>query len=147
MAAVRQAYEFATAQIADGRGVLVHCSAGCGRTGTFCTVDSVIDMLKRQRLAQSEPRAGSGIPAPSPSSAVSPRTFFNNPFFSGPVTPAQDALDGDWRFGHDVDLVEKCVEEFRLQRRSMVQSLRMLLKCRKKKLTIVHICKRLRLIT
>jgi protein tyrosine phosphatase/rhodanese-related sulfurtransferase len=33
------------------RPVLVHCSAGCGRTGTFCAVDSVIDMLKRQRNA------------------------------------------------------------------------------------------------
>lgn len=32
------------------RPMLVHCSAGCGRTGTFCTVDSVIDMLKRQTL-------------------------------------------------------------------------------------------------
>ncbi|KUI53287.1 Tyrosine-protein phosphatase 1 [Cytospora mali] len=32
------------------RPMLVHCSAGCGRTGTFCTVDSVIDMLKRQRM-------------------------------------------------------------------------------------------------
>jgi protein-tyrosine phosphatase len=31
------------------RPILVHCSAGCGRTGTFCTVDSVLDMLKRQR--------------------------------------------------------------------------------------------------
>ncbi|CAN8104577.1 unnamed protein product [Discula destructiva] len=30
--------------------MLVHCSAGCGRTGTFCTVDSVLDMLKRQRI-------------------------------------------------------------------------------------------------
>lgn len=30
--------------------MLVHCSAGCGRTGTFCAVDSVIDMLKRQRI-------------------------------------------------------------------------------------------------
>lgn len=35
---------------ARARPMLVHCSAGCGRTGTFCTVDSVIDMLKRQRL-------------------------------------------------------------------------------------------------
>jgi protein-tyrosine phosphatase len=34
------------------RPMLVHCSAGCGRTGAFCTVDSVIDMLKRQRLTQ-----------------------------------------------------------------------------------------------
>ncbi|OOF91259.1 hypothetical protein ASPCADRAFT_211090 [Aspergillus carbonarius ITEM 5010] len=35
----------------EQRPVLVHCSAGCGRTGTFCTVDSVLDMLKRQRSA------------------------------------------------------------------------------------------------
>ena len=34
----------------DARPMLVHCSAGCGRTGAFCTIDSVIDMLKRQRL-------------------------------------------------------------------------------------------------
>ncbi|KAK4198687.1 putative tyrosine-protein phosphatase [Triangularia verruculosa] len=34
------------------RPMLVHCSAGCGRTGAFCTVDSVIDMLKRQRQQQ-----------------------------------------------------------------------------------------------
>lgn len=31
------------------RPILVHCSAGCGRTGTFCTVDTVLDILKRQR--------------------------------------------------------------------------------------------------
>jgi protein tyrosine phosphatase len=35
-------------QNATARPMLVHCSAGCGRTGTFCTVDSVIDMMKRQ---------------------------------------------------------------------------------------------------
>lgn len=49
----------------DGsRPILVHCSAGCGRTGTFCTVDSVLCMLKQQR-AQSAP--SSGIPGMSDS--------------------------------------------------------------------------------
>lgn len=34
----------------NSRPMLVHCSAGCGRTGAFCTIDTVIDMFKRQRL-------------------------------------------------------------------------------------------------
>lgn len=37
------------------RPILVHCSAGCGRTGTFCAVDSVLDMLKRQRAQGADP--------------------------------------------------------------------------------------------
>ncbi|KAK5135225.1 hypothetical protein LTR08_005474 [Meristemomyces frigidus] len=43
-------------EVEGERPVLVHCSAGCGRTGTFCTVDSVIDMMKRQRLDRREAR-------------------------------------------------------------------------------------------
>ncbi|KAK3988954.1 putative tyrosine-protein phosphatase [Cladorrhinum sp. PSN332] len=46
---LRNSYE-APESSEHARPMLVHCSAGCGRTGTFCTVDSVIDMLKRQRL-------------------------------------------------------------------------------------------------
>ncbi|KAI5288217.1 hypothetical protein KEM54_005381 [Ascosphaera aggregata] len=37
------------------RNIVVHCSAGCGRTGTFCTIDSVIDMLKHQRASRGKP--------------------------------------------------------------------------------------------
>lgn len=57
------------------RSVLVHCSAGCGRTGTFCTVDSVIDMLKRQRISKRRGRGGTPMeldpkqPASSPPAA------------------------------------------------------------------------------
>ena len=40
------------------RPILVHCSAGCGRTGTFCTVDSVLDMLKRQRAQGANKSSG-----------------------------------------------------------------------------------------
>ncbi len=42
----------------NDRPMLVHCSAGCGRTGTFCTVDSVIDMLKRRRAYKATAKAG-----------------------------------------------------------------------------------------
>ncbi|KAL3460565.1 protein-tyrosine phosphatase-like protein [Aspergillus heterothallicus] len=47
----------ATAKAAPGnpkRPVLVHCSAGCGRTGTFCTVDSVLDVMQRQNIKEHE---------------------------------------------------------------------------------------------
>lgn len=44
------------------RPILVHCSAGCGRTGTFCTVDSVLDMLKRQRAPGAQSSESPGPP-------------------------------------------------------------------------------------
>lgn len=87
------------------RPVVVHCSAGCGRTGTFCTVDSVIDMLKRQR----QMRLGK---------------------------PGYDKMDIDssqqmkpWATSEDDDLIVKAVEDFRLQRLSMVQTLRQFVLC------------------
>ncbi|KAK2748207.1 hypothetical protein FQN55_004483 [Onygenales sp. PD_40] len=76
------------------RQILVHCSAGCGRTGTFCTVDSVIDMLKRQRCES-----------------------------------ADQTKSTDWVHRDDIDLIAATVEDFRLQRLSMVQSLKQFVLC------------------
>ena len=86
------------------RPIVVHCSAGCGRTGTFCTVDSVIDIMKRQNQVK-----------------------------MGKAKP--DAMDidrsgtEDWALSEQNDLVAKTVEDFRLQRLSMVQTLRQFVLC------------------
>lgn len=94
------------------RPVLVHCSAGCGRTGTFCTVDSVIDMLKRQRMSR-DVRQGTPMDVDSGHGS----------------TPSTEGEDSSWVTRDDVDLVEKTVEDFRHQRLSMVQSLRQFVLC------------------
>lgn len=100
----------------SSRPILVHCSAGCGRTGTFCTVDSVIDMMKRQK---SEQRSG-----------VTPMD--STPSYSTEFTTAPNSIsdeNNDWVFDGSVDLVQKTVEDFRQQRISMVQSLRQYVLC------------------
>lgn len=137
----------------SSRPVLVHCSAGCGRTGTFCTVDTVIDMLKRQR---SMPESGDSrrvgdIDAEESDIIKSPKTpknqerFFANsteasPFFSamqlssspikGPDEPNPFGdIDGSLMQSGNMDLIEETVEDFRRQRLSMVQSLRQYVLC------------------
>ncbi|KAI0205459.1 hypothetical protein F4808DRAFT_233627 [Astrocystis sublimbata] len=115
---------------ARARPLLVHCSAGCGRTGTFCTVDSVIDMLKRQRLASLAKRGREdtdgdvtmGDRGTSPKKAKHgdrPDEFSGN-------------LKGDdagWVGETELDLIEVTVEDFRKQRLSMVQTLRQFVLC------------------
>lgn len=32
--------------------VLIHCSAGCGRTGTFCAIDTVVNMMEKNGTTQ-----------------------------------------------------------------------------------------------
>lgn len=103
----------------DERPIMVHCSAGCGRTGTFCTVDSVIDRLKRQRQ-QSKAHRGE----------------MNKHDGGGGDDDPPDRKDidemeseGDWFSQGQVDMVAHTVENFRLQRLSMVQTLRQFVLC------------------
>jgi len=134
------------------RPVLVHCSAGCGRTGTFCTVDSVIDMLKGQQISKKQARTDDTrmdideqTPARSPPSHHgkndskhseeqppagkhgSDGGFFASQYIAD--APENQSLEGAWTQNEDVDLVEKTVEHFRQQRISMVQSLRQYVLC------------------
>ena len=89
---------------AGERPIVVHCSAGCGRTGTFCTVDSVVDMLKRQRQHRRLKRDENAMDL--------------------------DANERDaWMMQDNEDLVAKTVADFRLQRLSMVQTLRQFVLC------------------
>lgn len=121
------------------RPVLVHCSAGCGRTGTFCTVDSVIDMLKRQRASKAESRGPSpmDVDGGSPiakdgdrkSSGGDPQGVSDDEVDSGIDTDTDTRLEGSWIGRQDLDLVEKTVEDFRNQRLSMVQNLRQYVLC------------------
>ncbi|QSZ32894.1 hypothetical protein DSL72_002475 [Monilinia vaccinii-corymbosi] len=92
------------------RPMLVHCSAGCGRTGTFCTIDSVIDMLKRQRKEQKNGTTPMEIQAANDGDYMA-------------HGKKNKQADMDWVFDQDTDLVQKTVEDFRGQRLSMVQNL------------------------
>lgn len=105
------------------RPILVHCSAGCGRTGTFCTVDSVIDMLKQQRKAR-DVQQGRRMDIDK-----SPTKPDSGDFFASRPSTGNDVMDEDWIRRDDQDLVEKTVEDFRHQRISMVQSLRQYVLC------------------
>ena len=77
----------------DALPIVVHCSAGCGRTGTFCTVDSVVATLEARMQER---------------------------------FPSITGFEGD---ESTEDLVAKTVEDFRLQRLSMVQTLRQFVLC------------------
>lgn len=103
------------------RPVLVHCSAGCGRTGTFCTVDSVLDTMRKQKEARSMSKASRA--SPMDMDATAEKSFFP------PNGDSKSKNDDDWLQKDDMDLIEETVEQLRLQRLSMVQSIRQFVLC------------------
>ena len=121
------------------RPILVHCSAGCGRTGTFCTVDTVVDVLKRQRQRQARMRHTSPMDIDSegdhtgrPPSWGHKSNMHSPPPESPLMSPrGRSRIESELRYldDDDLDLIEKVVGEFRLQRLSMVQSLRQFVLC------------------
>ncbi|KAL2265100.1 hypothetical protein VTJ83DRAFT_6200 [Remersonia thermophila] len=131
------------------RPMLVHCSAGCGRTGAFCTVDSVIDMLKRQRQHMHRQRFRGGR-TQAQDDAQPPRPDAEGDVFmadeeegedkageeggergsgSRPGTEGDFSIDTSWLEDDSIDLIAQTVEDFRGQRLSMVQSLRQFVLC------------------
>ncbi|KAG6004991.1 hypothetical protein E4U21_000563 [Claviceps maximensis] len=123
-------------QDGQSRPMLVHCSAGCGRTGAFCTVDSVIDMLKRQRLGKSAASRSHD----KDEDAVMDKTSrgvalkcASGGRDSGGRNNLQTReslnIDASWLQDDHVDLIQKTVQDFRQQRLSMVQTLRQYVLC------------------
>ncbi|KAI5858296.1 hypothetical protein GGS23DRAFT_616494 [Durotheca rogersii] len=114
---------------ANARPMLVHCSAGCGRTGTFCTVDSVIDMLKRQRLASTNRPDVDGDVSMDGSPPNRYRGAAAAGLPAGPTVTLNGDVESSWLEDTSLDLVETTVEDFRRQRLSMVQTLRQFVLC------------------
>jgi protein tyrosine phosphatase len=125
------------------RPMLVHCSAGCGRTGTFCTVDTVLDMLKRQRMSRESSIFGrdddgdvsmtgsddGGFPFGGGDSAPQRRPSRHRTNSSKPAAQGALSLDTSWLSNDGEDLILRTVKELREQRLSMVQSLRQFVLC------------------
>lgn len=127
----------------DSPWVVVHCSAGCGRTGTFCTVDSVIHLLETQfnqavATANNVNGASNNNNNSSKSSiAISRNSDGENdgvvkisPFHAG-QTQAESPFESK-------DLVYRTVHNFRRQRLAMVQILRQYELCYEAVILWVH---------
>ncbi|KAH6560608.1 hypothetical protein BASA60_000577 [Batrachochytrium salamandrivorans] len=95
--------------------MVVHCSAGCGRTGVFCAIDSVLSALADCGNVISTGNGGGR----APSSVISSAAISQHPWVSGAEI---ERLPLD-------DLIAMTVNHFRRQRIGSVQTLSQYIFC------------------
>lgn len=93
--------------------IVVQCSAGCGRSGVFCTVDAVVDQLERQL---------GGLRKQQEHGSEAVEILVDLHGSNGDYEEESHRSDLD-------DLVENIVGHFRDERISMVQNLRQYMYC------------------
>ncbi|GMG47309.1 unnamed protein product [Ambrosiozyma monospora] len=102
--------------------VLVHCSAGCGRTGCFCVIDSCIELLMQQKVQGHLPNSTLGS-----NSTLNMANFLSQSHSNSNSTITSETTTASSSYKYDKDqddLIFNIVDTFRMQRAGMVQNLR-----------------------
>ncbi|KAF8927181.1 protein-tyrosine phosphatase-like protein [Dissophora ornata] len=95
--------------------MVVHCSAGCGRTGTFCVIDTLLSVLEKTNYP---------YVAPSPSGGNYATIHAGGAQTVNQAVPSQGQQNDDDVYGwqSDRDIIYETLSSFREERMLMVQT-------------------------